>query len=219
MHLNPGQRRQPKQLRSRMMVETIVEAAEQIFTETGYEQATTNQIAERAGISIGSLYQYFPNKDSLIFEVQKAHHDEQVRVVKSCIAGSRHLSFRDAIKVVVLTSIENHSKSPKLHAAFEEWIPAGTKLIDRTRFEENMVSLLTEFLRERTSVTDSARLQPAIFVIMNMCRSVVHAFLHAGQTRFGRDDIVTHLTDSILGCLKSFEDQGLETNPNCGGSC
>lgn len=210
MHLKPGQRRQPKQLRSRMMVDTIVEAAEQVFSETGYELATTNQIAERAGISIGSLYQYFPNKDALIFEVQKAHHDEQLRVVETSIADSRHLPFRDAIRLVVHTSLVNHSKSPKLYAAFEEWVPVATKMIDRTHFEENMVAMLTEFLKERTLVSDGARLKPAIFVIMNMCRSVVHAFVHAGQARFGLDEIATHLTDSILGCLRSLEGQDPE---------
>ncbi|POF34931.1 AcrR family transcriptional regulator [Roseibium marinum] len=192
------------------MVETIVEAAGQIFAESGYELATTNQIAERAGISIGSLYQYFPNKDSLIFEVQKTHREELLRSLKLAIADSRHLSFREAIKVVVHASLDSHSKHPKLHAAFEEWIPFSTKLIDRTRFEEDMVLLITDFLKERQLVSDNARLKPAVFVIMNMCRSVIHAFLYAGQAECDREEIVSHLTDSVLGCLRSLESPGME---------
>jgi AcrR family transcriptional regulator len=64
-------RRIPKQARSRRMVENIVKVATRVFIEVGYEAATTNLIAERAGISVGSLYQFFPSKLSLLQEIQK----------------------------------------------------------------------------------------------------------------------------------------------------
>lgn len=58
-------RRRPKQARSRETVDVILEAAAQVLTEFGPEGATTNRIAERAGVSVGSLYQYFSNKKAL----------------------------------------------------------------------------------------------------------------------------------------------------------
>jgi AcrR family transcriptional regulator len=64
-------RRVPKQERSRRMVARILEEATQVFIELGYDAATTNLIAERAGVSVGSLYQFFPNKLSLLQEIQK----------------------------------------------------------------------------------------------------------------------------------------------------
>lgn len=64
-------RRVPKQERSRRMVAKILEEATRVFIEVGYENATTNLIAERAGVSVGSLYQFFPNKLSLLTEIQK----------------------------------------------------------------------------------------------------------------------------------------------------
>ena len=60
--------RKPVQRRSREAVSAIKTAAAQVLVERGYPQATTNHIAKRAGVSIGTLYQYFPNKDA-IFEV------------------------------------------------------------------------------------------------------------------------------------------------------
>ena len=62
-----GPRKQPKQERSQATVEAILTATAHILTEDGYDRLTTNRVAERAGVSIGSLYQYFPHKDALIF--------------------------------------------------------------------------------------------------------------------------------------------------------
>ena len=59
-------RKTPIQSRAKVTSEAILEAAEIIVLKDGYEKATTNYIAERAGVSIGSLYQYFPNKDSIL---------------------------------------------------------------------------------------------------------------------------------------------------------
>lgn len=59
-------RKQPIQDRAKVTSDAILEAAEIIIVKEGYEKATTNYIAERAGVSIGSLYQYFPNKDAII---------------------------------------------------------------------------------------------------------------------------------------------------------
>ncbi|MBE9008662.1 helix-turn-helix transcriptional regulator [Pseudanabaenaceae cyanobacterium LEGE 13415] len=59
-------RKLPQQGRSKLTVDAILTATAHILIEDGYDKASTNRIAERAGISIGSLYQYFPNKESLM---------------------------------------------------------------------------------------------------------------------------------------------------------
>ncbi len=62
-------RREPRQIRSQRRVEKILDAALQIFAESGFEAATTNAIAERAEVSIGSVYQFFPNKAALLIQL------------------------------------------------------------------------------------------------------------------------------------------------------
>ncbi|MFZ9087146.1 MAG: TetR/AcrR family transcriptional regulator, partial [Steroidobacteraceae bacterium] len=59
-------RKKPVQERAKVTSDSILEAAEIIIVNEGYEKATTNYIAEKAGVSIGSLYQYFPNKEAII---------------------------------------------------------------------------------------------------------------------------------------------------------
>jgi AcrR family transcriptional regulator len=73
-------RRTPRQARSQQRVDLILDTAADLFVEVGYESATTNSIAERAGISIGSLYRYFPDKDAILRALAERHL-EQVRAL------------------------------------------------------------------------------------------------------------------------------------------
>lgn len=66
-------RRTPKQLRSRRTVDRILAGAARVFVREGFEAATTNRVAEEAGVSIGSLYQFFPNKAALVAALRAAH--------------------------------------------------------------------------------------------------------------------------------------------------
>ena len=79
-------RRQPVQERSRLMVEDILEAASLILLEEGLEAFNTNRVAEVAGVSIGSLYQYFPNKESLLLQLQEREVKTTWKVLDSILA-------------------------------------------------------------------------------------------------------------------------------------
>lgn len=69
-------RKRPVQRRSRETVARILDAAAEVFAERGYTAATTNAVAERAGVSIGSLYQYLPNKEALLVALTERHLDD-----------------------------------------------------------------------------------------------------------------------------------------------
>ncbi len=92
--------KQPLQQRSRLTVQAILEAAIQVFDEHGYAAGTTARIAQRAGVSIGSLYQYFPNKDSIL----------------TALAG-QHLAEGLALSVQLLETLRTteHSLQSTLH--------------------------------------------------------------------------------------------------------
>jgi AcrR family transcriptional regulator len=67
----PPPRRNPRQARSREMVERILAAGARVLSERGYQEASTNRIAREAGVSPGSLYQYFPDKDAIVAEITR----------------------------------------------------------------------------------------------------------------------------------------------------
>ncbi len=102
-------RKAPRQERSRRTVERILDAAAHVFHEQGYTAATTNDIADEAEVSIGSLYQYFPNKDALLVALTQRH-------IASATAGLTDLlgrlrtddSFEPVLRAVVDFLVEQH---------------------------------------------------------------------------------------------------------------
>lgn len=84
-------RKKPKQTRSRLMVDNILEASIRVLKQHPYHQFTTNRVAEAAGISIGSLYQYFPNKQSILLELE-------IKAVDAMIENVEKFLFEDKFK-------------------------------------------------------------------------------------------------------------------------
>ena len=84
-------RKKPKQTRSKLMVDNILEASIRVLKQHPYHQFTTNRVAEAAGISIGSLYQYFPNKQSILLELE-------IKAVDAMIENVEKFLFEDKFK-------------------------------------------------------------------------------------------------------------------------
>jgi AcrR family transcriptional regulator len=82
-HLTPL-RRQPKQQRSQKRVEQILRSAAEVFTEVGYEAATTHMIAARAKTAIGSLYQFFPDKLAIFHALEARHMENVLALNRNC---------------------------------------------------------------------------------------------------------------------------------------
>jgi len=112
-------RKVPRQKRSKELVEAILEASAQIFAELGYARATTNKIAERAGVSVGSLYQYFPNKDSLIASLHEAHHTGIHEVVGNALKrfGDSSIGLEEGLRRFLEELNEVHEANPTLTRA------------------------------------------------------------------------------------------------------
>lgn len=102
-------RKSPRQERSRRTVERILDAAARIFHELGYAGATTNDIADEAGVSIGSLYQYFPNKDALLVALTRRHIESTTVGLADLIGESTNKSdLADLLRRVVNFLVEQH---------------------------------------------------------------------------------------------------------------
>src|SRR5437763_1348519 len=99
-------RKLPQQTRSQNMVETILEATARLLVRDGYEATNTNRIAETAGISVGSLYQYFPNKEALITALINRHVDAMWEVFESKIAQLFEAPIAVAAREIIRMEIE-----------------------------------------------------------------------------------------------------------------
>jgi AcrR family transcriptional regulator len=121
-------RKKPLQRRAQETVEVILEAAAQVFSEAGYDEGTTNRIAERAGVSIGSLYQYFPNKNALLVALVEREVESGISRMESWLAEARLAEaqaaqgdLRSLLCSFVTALVELHRAKPELHRLlFEE---------------------------------------------------------------------------------------------------
>ena len=115
-------RKQPVQARSRELVEVILEGAARVFEERGYAAATTDAIAERAGVSIGSLYQYFPNKDALAVALMERHGEAGVRWVAPVLErlSRERPPLADGLRWLVDAFVSPHLERPALHDALAD---------------------------------------------------------------------------------------------------
>ncbi|NJR63840.1 MAG: TetR/AcrR family transcriptional regulator, partial [Cyanobacteria bacterium CRU_2_1] len=138
-------RKQPKQDRSKMTVDAILTAAAHILTEDGYDTASTNRIAERAGVSIGSLYQYFPNKEAIMTALRERHIDEMAEIVEAAVNQTAQQPIEVALHELVKACVAAHRIDPTLHQVLDEQVPR----LNQSSAEAKIILLLREFLVQR----------------------------------------------------------------------
>lgn len=139
------------QARSEATVEAILEAAAQIFEGHGYAAGTTNRIAARAGVSIGSLYQYFPNKDAILVALVHRHLAEGAAALRPHLerlnSGAR---FDDVFPDIVNAMVAMHALAPGLHRVlFEETRLPPTLRAELDGLEDRLVDLTAKALATR----------------------------------------------------------------------
>jgi AcrR family transcriptional regulator len=112
-------RKQPLQERSRETVAVILEAAARILEERGLEGYNTNAVAERGGVSVGSVYQYFPNKDALTLALIARFEEEILSAAQTAIAASEGRTLKTSLRLLVAGLFEAHDGRAQLNRILE----------------------------------------------------------------------------------------------------
>jgi AcrR family transcriptional regulator len=146
-------RKQPRQVRSAQMRRDILDAATRVFSEHGYAAGTTNRIAAAADVSIGSLYQYFPNKDAILAALTDAHVDAGTTLLAERLRDGLPESLADTVRLFVRAAIDNHREDPALHRVLFEEAPRSAALLARLRdTEARAVTGVADLLRHHPEV-------------------------------------------------------------------
>ncbi len=107
-----------------MTVEALLEATTDILSREGYAKLTTNRIAERAGVNIASLYQYFPGKEAIVAELRRRHGAEQRAALRDVLDRRTPGGLESTIRALVSVGVAGHARAPRLHRVFTEEMPA-----------------------------------------------------------------------------------------------
>ena len=196
-------RKSPRQDRSRATVDAILEAATRVFAEAGYAGGSTNRIAERAGVAIGSLYEYFPNKAAILVAVAERHLERMTADVEGMLAGTEVAghSLSAWVARFVEAMLEVHERDPMLsHVLFSEAPHPPELHACVLQVEEKLAHRIEARLRdsEETEVEDP---DTAAHLLVQTVEALTHRFAHQGIHDLPRDRFVAEVVRLLLGYL------------------
>ena len=185
-------RKRAGQARSRATVEALVEATARILVRDGYDRASTNRIAEEAGVSVGSLYQYYPCKEALVVAVIERHNRDLMRVVREALATVATEPVEIGVSALIAAAIEAHRVDPALHRVLAEQIPRTGALEDVEAFSRTNYALFRDYLEHHRDELRDIDLDLAAFLCVTSIEAVTHtAVLHRPEV----------LSDAAVGPL------------------
>jgi AcrR family transcriptional regulator len=178
-------RKSPAQQRSQLTVAALLKATAHILVKEGYESASTNRIAEAAGVSIGSLYQYFPSKEALVAAVVDRHMQEMLQLLRAVVDGVREQPLEVATRELVRVMIDAHRVDPKLHRALVEQVPRVGRLENISAIDSEAYRLIRAYLEAHRDELRVPDLDLAAFV----CVATVEALTHGAVVN--RPDVLS----------------------------
>ena len=171
----PQPRRIPRQSRSRALVDAILEATARVLTERGYAGTNTNLVAERAGVSVGSVYQYFPNKDSLITALHERHAVEMHAAMETVLASTHPLDLKGKLAAIVRAWLAAHQVSPELHRVLEKEFPFFDAPSDQSPADQSIQHRIRQLLEDHQSEVVPQNRELATWVVLQTMESLIHA--------------------------------------------
>jgi AcrR family transcriptional regulator len=156
-------RKKPVQGRSRVTVDAILEAAARLFVRDGYPNTTTNRIAELAGVSVGSLYEYFPNKASILLALLQRQVDITLGLMRERLAAVHGRPLEEVVRTIARTTIEAHYKE----LALNRLLIASMTRVAQWRHMERVSFSAADLLRAALAhlIDDPVRLEHAAFTV------------------------------------------------------
>jgi AcrR family transcriptional regulator len=183
--LQTSPRKLASQKRSRSTVDALLEATARVLMKEGYDRASTNKIAQVAGVSIGSLYQYFPSKEALVAAVIDRHTQKVSQVMRNALVTVAARPIEVAAREFISIAIDAHRVNPKLHGVLTEQIPRVGRLENNEAIAREAYALVRGYLEAHRDELDVADPDLTAFV----CVTVIEALTHAAVLR--RPDILT----------------------------
>ncbi|MEV7464936.1 TetR/AcrR family transcriptional regulator [Streptomyces kronopolitis] len=195
-------RKQPRQARAELTRQRILAAAAHVFAEYGYAAGTTNRIAEQAQLSIGSLYQYYPNKDAILLELLARHLEVGMAAAARQQDEGPLRPLEDVIRGYVRLAIDNHLDDPQLLRVMIEQAPRSPELLEKTsRYQQARIAYVRKLIEDHPE-SRVADVHIAARLVVSTVELLVHQLVAAPDpldpARL-ENELVTMLTGYLAG--------------------
>lgn len=196
-------RKHASQGRSRATVDALLEATARILVRDGFDRASTNRIAAEAGVSVGSLYQYYPSKEALVAAVVERHNRQLLQVVRDALADAAGQPFATAVRGIVASAIAAHRLDPPLHRVLTEQTPRVGRTEHVEAFNREAYDLFRAYLDDHRHEIRAVDLDLAAFVCVSSIEAVTHtAVLHRDLPDEAAETLVDEATRLVLRYLQ-----------------
>ena len=199
---NKSHRRRPKQRRAHQTVDAMLDAVVRILKREGSRGVTTNRIAEVAGVSIGSVYQYFPDKQAIFVALHQRHIDQIDRMVQAKLVEHAASSLEQLMRAMIEGMIQAHSADPELYELLATEVPHRA---DGTRdFAVRLHGAFRLALASRAhDLTKGRNLDDSVFIVANMVESLSHAALFRRPPGLSLAAAKAEVVRAVLAYLQS----------------
>lgn len=196
-------RKQPTQDRSRETVEVILEATARVLVAQGYDRASTNKVAEVAGVSVGSLYRYFPSKEALVAALCERHQKKMLAVCEDKLLELQDAPIDVAAREIVRAILRAQSVDPKLHSILIQEVPRVGKLRGVDTMLERVCDLVRAYLEARRPHVRPKNLELAVFMLVRAVEAVAHATVTERPDYLVDGELADELAQMVLRYLRS----------------
>ena len=188
-------RKQPSQARARATVDTVIKAAARILIDSGYSDASTNAIAERAGVGIGSVYEYFPGKEAIFAELRRR---EGLRHYESLVREPRPTTVQSMLRHLVTTHVEYIRDNLQLHVALETEVPRFAIADAEQAVLDDYVPLSNAFLQlHKDRLKPRHDIEFVTELLMRVVSSTVNDYAMRSPEQLNRPELRDALIDLI----------------------
>jgi AcrR family transcriptional regulator len=184
-------------------VQAILQAAAELFCDLGYDRSSTNRIAERAGVSIGSLYQYFSDKEAIL----AALLDEHQRAVHAVVAEALielddpSVSLQDGLESLLRRLVEFHAADPELTRVLSEEVPhlaRGAPDVDEV---DHYVDRVAEMLSRRSEVS-ARNLEVSATLLVTTIEAMTRWLAHGAPPEMDTAAYIREVVKMLVGYLE-----------------
>ena len=213
-HESVSARKGPKQQRAKVTVAAILDGAVRVLDREGAEAATTSRIAEVAGVSVGTLYQYFANRDAILDALQDREFDRATEMMNRVLARGAYQSDREVARAVIEGLLELHGAAPALHRLL---VVEGLRVTPTERvqaFDMRIIAVVRSFLTLAHVRIRRTNLDAAAFVVYQAVRASMLACLLERPPGLDSQTLVDEITDLVLRYLAVDSESPPREAPN-----
>jgi AcrR family transcriptional regulator len=185
-------------------VEILLDATARVLTKEGYDRASTNRIAAAAGVSVGSLYQYFPNKEALVATLVARHNREMLQLLRDAVEKVASLDLATAMRELVQATVDAHLVDPALHRIFAEQVPRMGQLARIEALQRETFLLVRDYLQEHREEISIRDLDMATSICVTTVEALIHEFVidRPAARESERDRFIGEVTRLVVGYLQ-----------------